>query len=387
MNDECILLVDDDVAVTEALSLLLERSGRTIVVCSDVESAEITLEQFPVTHLVTDLQFSGSFGFEGLHFLSRVHARRPLCRVVLITGYATDALRAEAIRNGAAAVLSKPFEMQELESALASSNVLGDAPARIVRVQSIDDILREKSLSAVFQPIVHLADGAPFGFEALARVRGGWGAGGPAELFAYASRCSRLTELNISALTGSIDEARRLPASANLFLNVDPAVIETNKFTETFRSVAKRASVPLDRIVIEVTERSGFVDAQRVGEVFAALRHDGVRFALDDHGSAYSHLALMNRIQPSFIKISNSFGTAAECDETKMRILRNVVALARDFGCQTILEGIETEDTVYAAMDLGIELAQGYYFGRPHPAAHWIHSAEILPIERMQACA
>lgn len=370
--NECILLVDDDQSVTEALALLLERPGRTIVVCSDVESAEITLQQFPVTHLVTDLQFSGPFGFEGLHFLSRVHERRPACRVILITGFASDTLRAEALRHGATAVLSKPFEVAELEAALEMTDGDAGAATCIVRVQSLSEILHGDALSAAFQPIVHLdADAKPFGYEALARVRGGWAAGGPAELFNYASRCSRLNELNLKALARSIDEARHLPAGAAVFLNVDPAVLETRGFVRTFRLLADAAALPLDRVVIEVTERSGFADEPQAASVFDDLRESGVRFALDDHGSAYSHLSLMNRIKPSFIKISNDFGTAAEVDGTKLRIVRNVIALARDFGCRTILEGIESPDTAAMAMDLGVELAQGFHFGRPQPALHW----------------
>jgi EAL domain-containing protein (putative c-di-GMP-specific phosphodiesterase class I)/ActR/RegA family two-component response regulator len=370
--NECILLVDDDSAITTALAIVLERPGRTVLVCSDIESAEITLEQFPVTHLVTDLQFSGAFGFEGLHFLKAVHARRRACRVILITGYDSDALRAEAIKSGAAIVLSKPFEIEELEAALGTTPNLDDTPARIIHVQSLTDILSGGSLSAAFQPIVHLdANARPFGYEALARIRGGWAAGGAAELFAYASRCSRLHELNLKALSRSIEEAGQLPSDAAVFLNVDPAVIETRGFVDSFRALAGTASLPLDRIVIEVTERSGFADERQATGVFDDLRRSGVRFALDDHGSAYSHLALMNQIKPSFIKISNAFGTDAEADETKMRIVRNVISLARDFGCRTILEGIETPDTAAMAMELGIELAQGFHFGRPQPALHW----------------
>src|SRR6185436_14105166 len=66
---EHILVADDNATVTSALSVLLERPGRTTIVCSDVESAEIMLSRSPVTHVVTDVQFSGAFGYEGLHFL------------------------------------------------------------------------------------------------------------------------------------------------------------------------------------------------------------------------------------------------------------------------------------------------------------------------------
>ena len=60
---ECLLLVDDDDAITGSLSMTLERSGRTTVVCSDVDAAEIALAHRAVTHVVADVQFSGAFGF------------------------------------------------------------------------------------------------------------------------------------------------------------------------------------------------------------------------------------------------------------------------------------------------------------------------------------
>lgn len=368
---ECVLLVDDDLDVTGALAQLLERPGRTVVICSDVESAELTLARYPVTHLVTDVQFSGQFGFEGLHFLSRVRTHRPDCRIVLMTGFATEALCNEALRNGATAVLAKPFETCELEAALGPAAEAGDEPSQLVQVRSIEAILRDDALRAVFQPIVRLGDESTFGFEALARVHDGWAAGGPAELFTYASRCSRLAELNLGAAGCAIREARHLPLDATLFLNIDPCAIETASFPDSFRAVVAKTGIALDRIVIEITERSGFSNEPRAAEVFSDLRGSGIRFALDDVGSAWSHLGLMSRIQPSFIKISGMFGTDAEQDETKRRIVRNVLALARDFDCRTILEGIETRDTAQAAVDLEIDYGQGFLFGRPHPAHSW----------------
>jgi EAL domain-containing protein (putative c-di-GMP-specific phosphodiesterase class I)/ActR/RegA family two-component response regulator len=367
-----ILIVDDDPTIVGALAVLLERPGRTIVTCSDVESAELTLARQPITHLLTDVQFSGQFGYEGLHFVSRVRSIRPGCRVILMTGFATDALRTEAIAHGAAAVLSKPFTSKDLETALGATTLSAGEPSRLLEVQSIDQILRNGTLDMIFQPIVRLDVGeTTYGFEALARVRNEWPAGGPAELFAYASRCSKIADLNLGASACAIREARQLTSDATLFLNVDPGALELPEFTEAFRRAAAAAGIGLDRIVIEITERSGFSDENRAGAVFDELRADGIRFALDDVGSAWSHLGLMSRIQPSFLKISSMFGTGSERDGAKRRIVRNVLSLARDFGCSTILEGIETRDTANAAVDLGIELGQGYFFGRPQPAPYW----------------
>jgi EAL domain-containing protein (putative c-di-GMP-specific phosphodiesterase class I) len=386
---QCILLVDDDEGITEALSMTLERDGRTTVLCSDVESAEIALAQFPITHLVTDVQFSGDFGFEGLHFLSRVKALTPGCRIVLITGHATDALRLAALGHGASSVLAKPFDTGELEEALNSDGPSSADPYETIRIPPIDEILRGDGLASAFQPIVRLshweagdpasADGQPFlsptrwfGFEALTRVRGRWLTGGPVMLFAYAERRARLAELNVVTMKRAVEASAGLPDGAALFLNVDPLTFDGSSLVPALTTTAARAGIALSRVVLEVTERSGFANDAVAARVFEELRERGVRFALDDHGSAYSHLSLISRIRPSFIKISNTFGTGFELDSTKQRIVRHTVSLASDFGCETILEGVETAVTARAAAEAGVALAQGFHFGRPRAASHWL---------------
>jgi EAL domain-containing protein (putative c-di-GMP-specific phosphodiesterase class I) len=376
---EFVLLIDDDRDIVDALAILLEREGRTTVICSDVESAEIVLARYPITHVVSDVQFSGAFGFEGLHFVTRIRAQNATCRIIMMTGFASDALRTAAIALGATAVLAKPFDLDQLEAVIGSSNTTDTNDYEIVRVPPIDDVLHGNILSAVFQPIVQF-DGncaVPYGYEALTRIRGTWPGGGAAELFEYASRRERLADLNLAALACAMGEASQLPARGSLFMNVDPLVFAGGEVAATLRTAASRTGFPLSRIVLEITERSGFGEGNVVPGLFEELRDEGVRFALDDHGSAYSHLGMIHIIRPSFIKISQTFGTAFEEDPTRIRIVRHVVALARDFGCRTVLEGIECAETARAAATFGVDLLQGYHFGRPAAASTWNEATQV----------
>jgi EAL domain-containing protein (putative c-di-GMP-specific phosphodiesterase class I)/ActR/RegA family two-component response regulator len=375
MSSQCVLIVDDDPVVTEALSLTLERGGRRTIVCSDIEAAEVALERFPVTHLVSDVQFSGEFGFEGLHFLERVRRIAPGCRVVLMTGNANPVLRSEGLKQGAAAVLSKPFDTDDLERALENTfDPLTDSePYAILSIPTLEQILASDTLAVAFQPIVRLAADhtSTLGFEALTRVRGRWLTGGPAMLFDYAEKRSRLSDLNLATLARAIRAASELPESASVFINLDPLAFDRPDLPTAIETACTGAGIDPSRIVLEVTERSGFTNDLTVAGAFASLRDMGLRFALDDHGSAYSHLALIDRIRPAFVKVSHTFGSSFEQDHVKQRIVRHTVALARDFGCETILEGIETPDTARAAIAAGVPLAQGFHFGRPRAAAHW----------------
>jgi EAL domain-containing protein (putative c-di-GMP-specific phosphodiesterase class I) len=105
------------------------------------------------------------------------------------------------------------------------------------------------------------------------------------------------------------------------------------------------------------------------------LKKEGVRFAFDDVGIAYSHLPYLDSVRPSFLKISQEFGTGFEADPTKTKIVRNLLSLATDFECDLVLEGIETADTAITAADLGIKYGQGYYFARPAEASTFVAAA------------
>jgi len=122
-------------------------------------------------------------------------------------------------------------------------------------------------------------------------------------------------------------------------------------------------------VILEITEQNSF--AGRPNGSIEMLKAAGVRFAFDDVGSAYSHLEHIDVIRPQFLKISKQFGIDFERDATKEKIVRNIIGLAADFGCATILEGVETKATLDAARELGIPMLQGYLFGRPSEASTW----------------
>lgn len=118
MHNRTILIVDDDMTLTEGLSMALEEEGVNVVVCHDVESAELVIEKTPVNIILSDVKLSGPFGFEGLDFLPRVLRKVPSTPVAIMTGCVDPELTNEALDRGATAVLQKPFSLSELTSML-----------------------------------------------------------------------------------------------------------------------------------------------------------------------------------------------------------------------------------------------------------------------------
>ncbi len=116
-----ILILDDDEQITEALAMVLEADDRLIITCNDLESAQLIVENFPLSLIVSDVQINGAFGFEGLDFIADISAHHPESRIVLMTGAGSAGLREEAHRRGAFAFLEKPFDVASLESFIQAS--------------------------------------------------------------------------------------------------------------------------------------------------------------------------------------------------------------------------------------------------------------------------
>jgi EAL domain-containing protein (putative c-di-GMP-specific phosphodiesterase class I) len=128
---------------------------------------------------------------------------------------------------------------------------------------------------------------------------------------------------------------------------------------------AADARVPLERIVLEITEQAPLPNIHTVEAVAGAMRNVGLRFAFDDLGLAYSHLIAIAAVRPSYLKISQHFGTGCEADEVKRKIVQNIDQLAQSFSSEIVLEGIETAETAAFARQLGIRFGQGFYYARP----------------------
>ena len=95
-ESQLVLLLDDDVVITEGLAAGLERAGRTVITCNDVESAELMVQHCLPSHIVADIRISGPFGFEGLDFIRFAKERVPESRIILISGDGGEALQLEA---------------------------------------------------------------------------------------------------------------------------------------------------------------------------------------------------------------------------------------------------------------------------------------------------
>ncbi|PLK47428.1 EAL domain-containing protein [Uliginosibacterium sp. TH139] len=249
-------------------------------------------------------------------------------------------------------------------------------------------------LASVFQPIVSFSHASIVAHEALLRVVGPGGRSmSPSALFSPLFGQDDLLHLDRATRLMHIINSRRLPG--RFFLNLHPQLFDSLRHgdsLEAARAIGEFVEGSESRFVIEIVEEE-ITDHAHFEEGVAALRDVGLGIALDDFGAGHSNFDRVWKIRPEVVKLDRSFAARAAEDRSVRRLLPQIVSLLHEAGTLVLLEGIETLDQAWIAMDANIDFGQGWYFAHPisqpvskdalldaRIGAIWQHqSTELLP--------
>ncbi len=130
-----------------------------------------------------------------------------------------------------------------------------------------------------------------------------------------------------------------------------------------------RYHVAPERLELELTESVLIETTQRHGDAFKRLRKIGVRLAIDDFGTGYSSLDYLRAFRVSRLKVDRRFITDVATSADDAAIVRATIGLAHELGIEVVAEGVETDKQREFLIAAGCKVVQGYYFGKPVPAA------------------
>jgi EAL domain-containing protein (putative c-di-GMP-specific phosphodiesterase class I) len=167
----------------------------------------------------------------------------------------------------------------------------GNNLSRIVPGRSVDlgdelmQILNNEEIVTVFQPIISLKDGKIHGYEALSRGPKDTMLEQPATLFDVARLHDKLWELEFLCRLKAIENASKFFPNSKIFLNVDPAVINDDKFKQGFtKEYLTRYNIDVQNIVFEITERNSIHDYESFRKTIDNYKNQGYSIAIDDLG-------------------------------------------------------------------------------------------------------
>ena len=229
------------------------------------------------------------------------------------------------------------------------------------------EILKNKEIKSVFQPIVSLKTGTVFAYEALSRITLKKCAFNIGDAFDIAQEMNCLWALERLCRVQSIKSASRKPENVKLFLNVDPNIIHDNDFKcGVTHEKLKKNNLECSDIVFEATERSAINDLETFRASVRHYREQGFTIAVDDAGSGYSGINRIFEVNPKYIKIDIEMIKDIEKDELKQSFIAALSQFANDSGISLIAEGVETYAQLKTLISLNVDYAQGFYLAKPN---------------------
>lgn len=406
-----VLILDDDQLVADVIGRALRSLGCETETTLAPSAFFAALGSFRPTHLVIDLFMPEMDGLAVLHRLAELGCD---ARIIVTSGHEVRLL--ESMRQSARALgldvigrLEKPFRMARLaelmaqqpdgaEPAAVPPPVVEDLPAAprpapvAEAVVAVPDVLAvplpdlstlggdalavefvtglaEGQLQLYLQNKVSCATRAVVGHEALVR----WyhpekGVVSPA-LFVPEIEARGLEHLLARHMLDlAMAHLARHGAGLHVSVNVSLATFRMGCFREMLSALRQRHDIAPERIILELTETGTSEILPSDIDTLTRLRLDGYQLAIDDFGIGMSSLQRLVQLPFSEVKIDRMFVRDITQSEEARKIVTAIIAMARALGMQVTAEGVEDAATLKILTDLGCDLAQGFYLGRPFPA-------------------
>lgn len=248
-----------------------------------------------------------------------------------------------------------------------------------VRTESeLRSAIESGELFLAYQPLVSIDTREVMGAEALSRWNHSQrGAIPPIEFIPVAEETGLIVPIGRQAIVDCCEQLAAWRAAGlppvSLAVNVSPRQLYDDNLREFLRTTFGRLGVDATRLTLELTETMLVADPDRAEHLLLELKALGVKLALDDFGTGYASLAYLSRFPFDIVKLDRSL-IEHVTDERKAEIIvGSTIEMSHALGLRVVAEGIETAAQDEALRDLGADIGQGYFYGRPAPAVELLN--------------
>lgn len=247
----------------------------------------------------------------------------------------------------------------------------------LVREQMITDVmesaLEEEQFTVYLQPQYDIKTNTLSGAEALVRwIHPEWGFQSPGVFVPLFEKNGFITKLDqfvwrrACAILREWDDKGypQVPIS----VNVSRADIYNVNLPDILTDIISQYNIPPERLHLELTESAYTENLSQIIENVSRLRELGFLFEMDDFGSGYSSLNMLNNLPIDVMKLDMEFIRNETAKSTTPGILYFVIQMAHSMNLHVIAEGVETQEQLDRLRSIDCDYVQGYYYAKPMPS-------------------
>ncbi len=250
-------------------------------------------------------------------------------------------------------------------------NDLEEVHSRLTWKGRIQKALTEDRFEPWFQPILDLKENRIHHYEALARMRDEDGRILPPGVFIdTAERFGLIGLIDRVMMEKTMKfqaEASRRGMDLTFDLNLSGKDLGDAELLSSIKSKLHETGADPSRLVFEITETSAVHDLSMAIEFVDSLKSIGCHFSLDDFGVGFTSFVYLKELGAGYIKIDGSFIRNLHNNRNDRLLVQAITTVAQGMGIKTIAEYVEKEETVHVLKEIGVDYAQGYLVGMPHP--------------------
>jgi PAS domain S-box-containing protein len=227
--------------------------------------------------------------------------------------------------------------------------------SREATIKKIRELIDHERFHPVYQPVIEVRSRAIVGYEALTRFEDGVA---PDVHFAEAHLVGLQEELDVACAKRAIAAARTLDPGLWLSINLSPSTLIEGHAHDLVSGSARP-------IAFEITEHVKIDDYDQLRR--AVREAGGSDIFVDDAGAGYAGLQHILQLNPDLVKLDISMVHGVDVDIARQALVSGMCHFASQAGIILLAEGVETSAEFETLKTLGVELAQGYYLGKPQP--------------------
>lgn len=251
-------------------------------------------------------------------------------------------------------------------------------------IEQFKAICRDGSFDLVYMPVCRLSDKSVHHYEALTRFRN-TGVESPFQLITMAEDIGVISDFDIAVAERAVSTIEAALINGNcspVAINVSGHSISDPTFCENLEKLLTKRFGLENYISLEITESAEIKDLKSVNSAIQEFRRAGFKVALDDFGAGAASFDYLNSFDVDTVKFDGPVVARAVKTRKGKAFLKSMATLCREIEVETIAEMVEDEALASFLKQCGIELGQGWYFGKPMQQDQVFKGVKNWPSER-----
>jgi EAL domain-containing protein (putative c-di-GMP-specific phosphodiesterase class I) len=236
--------------------------------------------------------------------------------------------------------------------------------ATMERIDAFGRMVKHDDFKIVYQPIVTLAGKSLHHFEVLSRFEAETS---PYEAIRFAEETGLVEDFDIAVLMKVCGMLEAVETDPRLIVavNISGRSLGSDLFAGLVQRELAQHPKLSGRLALEITESAEIKDLSRLDAIVQRIRQRGFEVCLDDFGAGSASFQYLRALKVDWVKIDGLYIRRVLEDSRDRAMIESLVDLCKKLGVRTVAEQIETADEAAALRQIGVELGQGWLFGKP----------------------